>query len=338
VLSCEHASARLPRAYQGLGVPRAARLDHIGWDIGAHARAARDRAPPRRARGCVALVAAADRLQPRAVRPEPDRRAERRRGGAGERQAGSRGATRRIALYHAPYHAALDRTVARAKRRSDGEVQLLALHSFTPVMAGVERRFDIGVLFDAYPVLARQLGRELSRLGYRVRYNEPYSGMAGLIYSARRHGNAAGSSTSSSRSTTRSAQQPRSTVGRESRRAHRAGRRMTDAEPHVAGAASLVSLRVTPGQGRRAPGSLVLVRGDVDLGLSLDALRVLAPQSADVVSAPSRRCATGSCRSTCGDPSPKSHSQVTAPVASSIVEVNLTASGVAFVRIASAST
>jgi predicted N-formylglutamate amidohydrolase len=190
VLSCEHASAAVPRAYQGLGVPRAARLDHIGWDIGARGvqrEIARRLGVPAVASRWSRLLIDCNRelSDPSLIVAQSDGvavpanvkldRAER---------------ARRIALYHAPYHAALDRTVARAKRRSDGEVQLLALHSFTPVMAGVERRFDIGVLFDAYPVLARQLGRELSRLGYRVRYNEPYSGMAGLIYSARRHGDA----------------------------------------------------------------------------------------------------------------------------------------------------
>lgn len=98
---------------------------------------------------------------------------------------------RRVHDYYEPYHAAVDRMIRRA-RRSAGErpVRLLSLHSFTPVLAGSERRFEIGVLFDEHERLARRLGRALERHGYRVRYNEPYSGRAGLIYSARRHGNA----------------------------------------------------------------------------------------------------------------------------------------------------
>jgi len=100
---------------------------------------------------------------------------------------------RRLAAYYEPYHAAIERTVDRARRRRpDARHRLLALHSFTPVMAGVERKLDIGVLFDAYPALARRLGRTLAAHGYRVRYNQPYSGFDGLIYSARRHGRAAG--------------------------------------------------------------------------------------------------------------------------------------------------
>src|SRR5262249_12423869 len=119
---------------------------------------------------------------------------------------------RRIRLYHAPYHARVDRAVARATGRArrsvraaqdtgpavvssarrPAEVRILALHSFTPVLAGAARRLDIGVLYDRHPELARALGRRLQDEGYRVGYNQPYSGLAGLIYSARRHGSAYG--------------------------------------------------------------------------------------------------------------------------------------------------
>lgn len=191
VLSCEHASAAVPRAYAGLGVPRAQRLDHIGWDIGARGvqrELARRLGVPAVASRWSRLLIDCNRAldDPSLIVLQSDgvdvpgnvrvSRAER---------------ARRIALYHAPYHAALDRMVARAKRRHpDAAVQLLALHTFTPMMNGVTRALDIGVLYDAYPVLARRLGRALAGLGYRVRYNEPYSGLAGLIYSARRHGEA----------------------------------------------------------------------------------------------------------------------------------------------------
>src|SRR5262249_32917518 len=118
---------------------------------------------------------------------------------------------RRLASFHAPYHAAVDRAVSRAvtvrarrvairhaegkertRGRRDRGVRILAIHTFTPVLAGVKRNLDIGVLYDRHRGLARTLARALRQHGYRVRYNEPYSGFAGLIYSARRHGSAHG--------------------------------------------------------------------------------------------------------------------------------------------------
>ena len=191
VLSCEHASAAVPRAYRGLGVPRLQRLDHIGWDIGARGV---QREIARRL-GVPAVASRWSRLLIDCNRELNDPSLIVRTSDGvhvpGNERIGRAERARRIALAHAPYHAAVDRMVGRAKRRNaDATVQLLALHTFTPVMNGVQRDFDIGVLFDAYPELAHRLGRALSALGHRVRYNEPYSGLAGLIYSARRHGEA----------------------------------------------------------------------------------------------------------------------------------------------------
>ncbi|HEY8514122.1 MAG TPA: N-formylglutamate amidohydrolase [Candidatus Binatia bacterium] len=191
VLTCEHASYAVPREYRGLGVPRAAIRDHIGWDIGAHAvqrEVARRLGVPYVASRWSRLLIDCNR-DPR----DPSLIVRQSDGVVvpGNARVDAAERRRRIALYHEPYHAAVDRMVARAKRRHpDAAVQILALHSFTPVLNGNPRPFDIGVLFDAYPVLARRLGRALAKLGYRVRYNEPYSGLDGLIYSARRHGEA----------------------------------------------------------------------------------------------------------------------------------------------------
>lgn len=191
VLSCEHASAALPRSYRGLGVSRHERYDHIGWDIGARGV---QREIARRL-GVPAVASRWSRLLIDCNRDlHDDTLIVRTSDGVripGNARVSRAERARRIALAHAQYHTAVDRMVARAKRaHPDAAVQLLALHSFTPVMNGVVRPFDVGVLYDAYPELAHRLGRALSRLGLRVRYNEPYSGLAGLIYSARRHGEA----------------------------------------------------------------------------------------------------------------------------------------------------
>ena len=193
VLTCEHASWALPRAYRGLGLGRAERRDHIGWDIGAHAvqrHLSRALGAPMVASRWSRLLVDCNRApdDPTLIVAQSDgvRVPGNRRLSAAERR-------RRLAEFYEPYHAAVERTVKRAcARRPATRVRLLALHSFTPVMAGVRRELDIGVLYDEFPALARRFGRALRAEGYRVRYNEPYSGLAGLIYSARRHANAAG--------------------------------------------------------------------------------------------------------------------------------------------------
>ncbi len=92
---------------------------------------------------------------------------------------------KRIAWFYQPYHAAIDRLLIgkRAVRQT-----LLSLHSFTPVLGRKERPFDLGILFDQYADLAQEVGQRLHHCGYRVRYNEPYSGLDGLIFSAHSHG------------------------------------------------------------------------------------------------------------------------------------------------------
>jgi len=188
----------VPLAYRSLGLERHQLRDHIGWDIGARQvqrEVARRLGAPQVASRWSRLLVDCNRApeDPSLILAVSDGV---RVPGNGRVSRAER--ARRLERYHAPYHAAVDRTVERAlaaarkRGRAQGmpvpEVRILALHSFTPVMAGVTRRLDVGVLYDAHPELARGLGRALGELGYRVRYNQPYSGLAGLIYSARRHG------------------------------------------------------------------------------------------------------------------------------------------------------
>ena len=65
---------------------------------------------------------------------------------------------------------------------------IFAVHSFTPDYGGRPRRFDSGVLYERHRGLAHRLGRNLRRAGLSVRYNQPYSGMAGMMYAVDRHG------------------------------------------------------------------------------------------------------------------------------------------------------
>ncbi len=103
----------------------------------------------------------------------------------GNRELSEQEQEKRIHDFYQPYHEAIDQLLSE---RLGKETVLLSVHSFTPVLGKRERPFDLGVLFDQYEELAQEVGQRLHHQEYRVRYNEPYSGMDGLIFSARSHG------------------------------------------------------------------------------------------------------------------------------------------------------
>lgn len=185
VLTCEHAAYSLPDRYGTLGLAADDLRRHIGWDIGAWAvvrallqhvdSAAVSFAYSRLLIDCNRAPSDHDLILPESDgTPVPGNR----RLTDAERQ-------RRVREFYDPYHAAVDRIV---RDRVDASRLLLSVHSFTPTLDGKDRPFDVGVLFDDHEDLAHEFGQRLAHTGYRVHDNEPYSGYAGLIFSARRHG------------------------------------------------------------------------------------------------------------------------------------------------------
>ena len=53
---------------------------------------------------------------------------------------------------------------------------VISIHSFTPVMNGNDREWEIGVLWDKDPVTAEIFLTRLVEAGYLVGDNKPYSG------------------------------------------------------------------------------------------------------------------------------------------------------------------
>lgn len=188
LITCEHASARIPEPLRVSGDDRPWLDTHWAWDIGA-ATLCRVLLGHL---GGAAILARFSRLVCDANRSEDDEtlileRVEdhtlsfNRDLGAAERH-------RRLARYHRPFHAALRR---EARRLPPGRGLLLSVHSFTPQLGGRRRELELGVLYDAYEPLALDLHRRLSG-DFRAELNAPYSGRDGLIESARSHGRACG--------------------------------------------------------------------------------------------------------------------------------------------------
>jgi predicted N-formylglutamate amidohydrolase len=169
---CDHASNALPQGYGTLGLKPELFQTHIAWDIGAaavtRALASATGAPAilgRWSRLLIDLNRGADdptivmKLSDGSIIP-------------GNRDAGPDEVARRIAAWHAPYHAAITRALDRV---GPGAV-IVSLHSFTPAWKGVARVWDYGVLYDRDIRLAGPLMRRLEQAGYTVGDNEPYHG------------------------------------------------------------------------------------------------------------------------------------------------------------------
>lgn len=183
VLTCEHASCAIPVEYDALGVADEHVRDHIGWDIGSGRLSELLAADL----GVAAVLSGVSRLVIDCNRDfnDHDLIPSESHGVVvpGNRDLDRTERRRRVEQFHDPFHDAVDAVVEEKKPDL-----LLSIHSFTPTLNGRERRFDIGVLFDLHEAEARKVGGLIEERGFKVRYNQPYSGLDGLIYSVRRHG------------------------------------------------------------------------------------------------------------------------------------------------------
>ncbi|MBK8099414.1 MAG: N-formylglutamate amidohydrolase [Planctomycetes bacterium] len=178
VVTCEHASFRVPRELDRLGLPAAVLRSHRGWDPGAlpvaRAVAAAFSAPlfaGEWSRLLVDLNRSAD--QPAVIVPTIDGRPVPGNAlTATERRE-------RLDRYWAPWRAQVEQGFATAKRRRQ-PVLHLSIHSFVERLHGVERTNDVGLLYDHRRPRERALARALRDLlrgrGCAVRCNFPYYG------------------------------------------------------------------------------------------------------------------------------------------------------------------
>jgi predicted N-formylglutamate amidohydrolase len=189
LLICDHASRRMPKALDSLGLEEEQLRLHIGWDIGAADAArwlARHFDAPLVLAGYSRLVIDCNRAleDPSSIPAKSDGVAV-----SGNRKLSRRDATRRIDSLFWPYHAAIDAALARLGPAPG----LVSIHSFTPVFGGKERPWHIGVLWDQDPRIAVPLLEALGREpGIVVGDNEPYSAREPKGYSVTAHAAAKG--------------------------------------------------------------------------------------------------------------------------------------------------
>jgi len=192
VLACDHASNLVPHSLARLGLPAEELRRHIAWDQGA-AEVARGLS---RRLDAAAVLAGYSRLvidcnrsldHETSIAEESD----------GTRVPGNIGidtaarSARRRTLFE-PYHDALAGVLCRVGERGQTPV-LIAVHSFTPVMAGKARPWQVSVLWGYDPRVPVPLMAVLRARGdLVVGDNVPYSGRNRHGYTIKVHGAQAG--------------------------------------------------------------------------------------------------------------------------------------------------
>ncbi len=192
VLVCDHASPFIPRALQGLGLDETELARHIAWDIGA-AEVTRQLA------GLLDAPAVVSHFSRLVIDPNrrPDHETsipEESDGVAvpGNHKLPDAERAARINSFFRPYQDAIARTLDDCRRRCGLDPVLISLHSFTPVMNGIERPWKVGVLWNEDPRLPRPLIDRLRAAGIPVGDNEPYSGRTHFGYTTQTHADARG--------------------------------------------------------------------------------------------------------------------------------------------------
>jgi len=185
VLTCEHASVRMPEPWAWPDADRWLVGTHWSYDLGiaelVRALASQTGWPAVLSR-FTRLLADPNREEdhPDVFRDTADDQTIHLNAGLSDAER-----ERRLATLWRPYHAAVDRVVAATPGAA-----VVSMHSFTPVYQGHRRQLEVGVLFDRDEALARAIARDLSDAGLHVRLNEPWSGKDGLVYAPERHGKA----------------------------------------------------------------------------------------------------------------------------------------------------
>ena len=195
LLLCDHATRFIPRSLKSLGLDEAALTRHIAWDIGI-AEVTRHLS---RRLDAPAVFSHFSRLivDPNRLLDNPTLVPEISDGTVvpGNRDLSEAERTARIATFFQPYHEAIagqiDAMMAAAPAERPAPV-LVSMHSFTPIMHGLQRPWEIGILWNRDPRLPRPLMDRLRADGLTVGDNEPYSGADGHGYTQHIHGDRRG--------------------------------------------------------------------------------------------------------------------------------------------------
>lgn len=190
LLTCDHASAAVPKKLGTLGLSLEALHDHIGWDIGIAAvvrRLARRLDAPAVLSGYSRLVIDCNRPHNTTREPGSIPTASDGLKIPANQNITPEEAEARAASCFWPYHETIERFLDGFEKRAVIPAYL-ALHSFTPVMNGFRRPWNVGVCWLADERIARPLLGALRALPELcVGDNEPYGFYPGSDYGIPAH-------------------------------------------------------------------------------------------------------------------------------------------------------
>jgi predicted N-formylglutamate amidohydrolase len=191
LLVCDHASRRFPRTLGDLGLDPLARRCHLAMDIGAESLATQLAL----SLGVTAVLAGYSRLVVDCNRDLLDPGAFLEFGDGiivpGNRGLGPEQKAIRAKAIYWPYHQAIDAEIRRLAGRGFAPA-VIAIHSFTPVLDGVSRPWEFGILWDTDRRISDLMLGALAGAGFTVGDNEPYSGRAPQDFTIDNHAEAAG--------------------------------------------------------------------------------------------------------------------------------------------------
>ncbi len=177
LLVCDHASNRFPQSLGSMGLDYLDRVSHMTLDIGAGAIAESlaDKL------GATALLCQYSRLVVDCNRKLSDNSVflENSEGVdiPGNQNLQITEKERRVSEIYWPYHNAIEAQICRLRDQYINPI-VISIHSFTPVMNGEDREWEMGVLWDKDQITAEFFLNKLTDAGFFVGNNEPYSGKA----------------------------------------------------------------------------------------------------------------------------------------------------------------
>ena len=175
LLVCDHASHRFPRSLGMLGLDYQNRYSHVVHDIGAGALAE----TLANNLGATAVLCQYSRLIVDCNRELVDHNAFIKYNDnieiPGNHNLRNDEKEKRISEIYWPYHNAIESQIDRLKDQCIDPI-FISIHSFSPVINGEAREWEMGVLWDKDPITAEFFLNNLGEAGYFVGDNKPYSG------------------------------------------------------------------------------------------------------------------------------------------------------------------